>query len=272
MSALSPIIILTGASRGLGLAVLSLLLSHHNARVTTLSRSSTTELQNTVKQYGEDRVLAIQGDVGDAEVNAGAVKQTVDKWGGIDGLVLNAGTMSIFRLDAVPLEYIPGYIETNLSSSIYLIQPALPYLRKSTLPSPLSSSTTSKSTGRIVLVSSGASSKGYVAWGLYSAVKAALNSVARTLAAEENLNGSGVGVWAIRPGLVDMQDLLRSSGAESMHPNEFARLKTAYDEGNLLRPEQPGSVLAGLVARGGPMDLSGEYLNWADERLLAYRT
>lgn len=89
----SPIIILTGASRGLGLSILQILLSRYNARVTTLSRSSPAEFEEVVKKYGEDRVLAIQGDVGNMEVNKDVVKRTVNKWGGIDGLVLNAGSL-----------------------------------------------------------------------------------------------------------------------------------------------------------------------------------
>lgn len=92
MSPDSAVIILTGASRGLGLAVLRILLTQHNARVTTLSRSLTSEFQAVVKDHG-DRVVAIQGDVGDVETNARAVRETVDKWGGLDGLILNAGAV-----------------------------------------------------------------------------------------------------------------------------------------------------------------------------------
>ena len=79
---------------------------------------------------------------------------------------------------------------------LYLIKPALPYLRKSRAES------TAAITGRVILVSSGASAKGYAAWGLYSMVKAGMNSLARTLAAEEK--ESGVLVYAVRPGVVDV--------------------------------------------------------------------
>jgi NAD(P)-dependent dehydrogenase (short-subunit alcohol dehydrogenase family) len=87
----SPVIILTGASRGLGLSILQILLSRYNARVTTLSRSSPKELEETVKRFGDNRVLVVKGDVGDQAVNADVVRRTVEKWGGVDGLVLNAG-------------------------------------------------------------------------------------------------------------------------------------------------------------------------------------
>lgn len=93
LTKMSPVIILTGASRGLGLAVLRILLSKHNARVATLSRSLTPELQGAVDEYGADRVLPVQGDVSKPEDNAGVVKEAVDKWGQLDGLVLNAGSI-----------------------------------------------------------------------------------------------------------------------------------------------------------------------------------
>ncbi|WWC63442.1 uncharacterized protein I303_106044 [Kwoniella dejecticola CBS 10117] len=250
----SPVIILTGASRGLGLAVLQLLLSNHNARVTTLSRSISSELQAVVKQYGQDRVLPIQGDVGRSEDNIRVVEETVKKWGEIDGLILNAGTIEPKKLDSVPIDSLASYVQTNLLSTIYLVQPALPHLRKTK--------------GKVVLISSGASTTGYQAWGLYSMAKAGMNSLARTLAAEEKENE--VAVFAIRPGMVNMQALLRNEGPATMHPDEMVKFQNAHKNGELLAPEQPGSVIAGL-AIDGSLELTGEYINWADDRLKSFQ-
>ncbi|WRT68569.1 uncharacterized protein IL334_005547 [Kwoniella shivajii] len=250
----SPVIILTGASRGLGLAVLRILLTKYNARVTTVSRTLSPELTNTVKEFGEDRVLPVQGDVGKSDDNVGVVNKTIEKWGQIDGLILNAGTIEPCKLDSVKTEDLIPYIQTNLLSTIYLVQPSLPHLRQTK--------------GKVVLVSSGASTSGYQAWGLYSMAKAGMNSLARTLAAEEKVNG--VGVFAIRPGMVDMQGLLRTNGPGTMHPDEMVKFQNAYEKGELLKPEQPGAIIAGL-AISGPIEISGEYINWADERLEAYR-
>lgn len=85
----SPIVILTGGSRGLGLSVLKLLLKH-KARVTTLSRSLPEDLVSLQKEY-PDNLEVVQGDAGSIQDNASAVKKTVERWGGIDSLVLNAG-------------------------------------------------------------------------------------------------------------------------------------------------------------------------------------
>lgn len=83
------IVILTGASRGLGLAILRLLLER-NVRVTTLSRTITPELA----ELAHANLEIVQGDVGVPADNQLAVDRTVKRWGGIDGLVLNAGTIT----------------------------------------------------------------------------------------------------------------------------------------------------------------------------------
>jgi hypothetical protein len=67
-----------------------------------------------------------------------------------------------------------------------------------------------------------------------------------------------------------MQELLRSQGDGVMDANELVKFTSAHTEGRLLAPELPGSVIAGL-ALGGPRELSGEYLDWADERLARYK-
>ena len=88
----SPIIILTGASRGLGLATLRILLERYNARVTAVSRSCPAELEE-VQRANPDRVELVKGDVGSIELNKEVVQKTVRRWGGVDGLIINAGSL-----------------------------------------------------------------------------------------------------------------------------------------------------------------------------------
>ena len=89
----SPRIILTGGSKGLGLAILRILLEKHNARVATLSRSYPDELRSVVEKYGPERVIVVQGDVGKSEDNVKVVDAAVDAFGGLDSLILNAATL-----------------------------------------------------------------------------------------------------------------------------------------------------------------------------------
>ncbi|ORX38398.1 hypothetical protein BD324DRAFT_354002 [Kockovaella imperatae] len=250
----SPVVLLTGASRGLGLAVLKILLDRHNARVATISRSTPPEFQ-ALLNANRDRCIHVKGDVGKMDDNAALVKTAVDKWGQLDGVIICAGIMSLERIADLTLEDLSNYTAINLLSIPYLVKPALPYLRKAK--------------GNIVLVSSGASTKGYAAWGMYSMVKAGMNSLARTLGAEEKENG--VGVWSIRPGMVDtgMQEYLRESGSGAMNPEDLTKFIGAFERGELLPTEKPGAVIAQVAVTGGPMGLTGEYLDWTDDRLKA---
>lgn len=66
---------------------------------------------------------------------------------------------------------------------------------------------------------------------------------------------------AIRPGTVDtgMQTSLRNEFADAMDPEDRARFANLKRDGKLLRPDQPGNVMARLVLNA-PTKLSGQFL------------
>jgi NAD(P)-dependent dehydrogenase (short-subunit alcohol dehydrogenase family) len=106
-----PVVLLTGASRGLGLATATLLLRGTSrlprAHVVAISRSKPDELAALEKEYSgssddSPALLVVQGDVTDAKTNQKAVDGAVEKWGRLDALILNAGVVKFARLaDAV---------------------------------------------------------------------------------------------------------------------------------------------------------------------------
>lgn len=114
-----------------------------------------------------------------------------------------------------------------------------------------------RSNGRIIFTSSGAASKGCSGWGAYGASKAALNHLAMTLSAEE----PNITCISIRPGVVDtqMQRELRDVHFSGMQEKDSARFFILHKEGGLLKPEQPGNVIAKLLL-DGPRELSGKFL------------
>lgn len=145
----------------------------------------------------------------------------------------------------------------NINLTSLQIQASLPALRASK--------------GRIILTSSGASVSAYQGWGAYGAGKAVLNHLALTLGVEE----PDVTTISIRPGVVDtdMQREIREVHHERMSEKDrtkFAGLKT---DGGLLRPEQPGHVIAKLAAAESDevKRLSGKFLSWNDENLTKYQ-
>lgn len=174
----------------------------------------------------------------------------------------------------------------NVTSLVTTLHHALPYLRQSPT-----------GCGKAVFVSSGASVGNTASWGAYNASKAAMNAVARTLATEEEQ----VAVWSVRPGVVStsvrschgnatrhatnhpipsptrqMQEQLRSTGKDTMSPADYDRFLKMHADGKLLKPEQPGHVLAALAVKGTrayPTDADGSgagagekgaFVNWND--------
>ena len=116
-----------------------------------------------------------------------------------------------------------------------------------------------KSQGRIILTSSGAAVRGMNTWGAYGSSKAALNHLAQTLAAEVE----EVTSISIAPGVVDteMQRELRDIHSLSMREQDAARFHTLHKEGSLLKPEQPGNLMARLVLNA-PKELSGKFIRY----------
>ena len=67
-----------------------------------------------------------------------------------------------------------------------------------------------------------------------------------------------------------MQGQIRSVGPGVMKPTDMAKFTSLHETGKLLPPDAPGSVIAGC-AIGIPLDISGEYVNWEDERFAQWR-
>lgn len=146
--------------------------------------------------------------------------------------------------------------QSFISNNSLQIQASIPSLRSSR--------------GRIVLVSSGASITAYQGWGCYGATKAVLNHLALTLSVEE----PDITTLSIRPGVVDteMQRDIREVHAENMSEKDREKFAGLKNDGGLLRPEQPGRVIAKLAVDGGlERGWSGKFLSWNDEVLKAYQ-
>lgn len=99
--------------------------------------------------------------------------------------------------------------------------------------------------------------RGYAGCGAYGAAKAAVNHLVLTIAAEE----PDVVAIAVRPGVVDteMQREIREVYHVTMDENDRKKFSTLKEEGKLLRPEQPGTVMARLVLEA-KKELSGRFL------------
>lgn len=159
--------VITGASSGIGYAT-ARLFSERGYRVYGISRRS--ELRADVKNYEEIK---------------GAIERVVEKEGGLDILVVNAG---IARVGYVEEFDIPDWLEvlnTNLNGAFYTVKAALPHIREG---------------GHIVFVGSIASKRAFPGWAAYCASKWGLLGFAKSLG--EELKGR-IKVSTVLPGAVD---------------------------------------------------------------------
>ncbi|KAI9322761.1 hypothetical protein BX666DRAFT_2023206 [Dichotomocladium elegans] len=252
-----PVVIVTGASRGIGKAAALDALYARGARVVAVARNVEllNKLQEEVAAEGkQDNLLLVEGDVTVEETADRVVEKTIQKWGKIDAVIANAGAIEPIAPIAVgSIEEWKRLFDINLFSVLMLVQKTLPYLRKSN--------------GSIVMVSSGAAVRGYRGWAAYGATKAALNHLTSSLAVEE----PQVTSIAIRPGVVDtdMQVLIRSTGKESMD-KDYQKFVDLHESGALVPPEKPGRVLAGLAVKAA-RELSGSFLRWDADELKEYQ-
>ncbi|KAL1886312.1 hypothetical protein Plec18167_000241 [Paecilomyces lecythidis] len=247
-------IIVTGASRGIGWVIAQYLLKAPGSNNVLVIARSQEPLQKLKEQYGS-QVEYLTGDLADLSIGKKAVDKALASFGRLDGLVLNHGILGqVGKIaEADPQQWKHGF-DVNFMSAVAFVQAAIPSLRESK--------------GRIVFTSSGAAVSAYKGWGLYGATKAAMNHLALTLGAEE----PDITSVSIRPGMVDteMQRELREDHVNNLEAEVHAKFTGVHKEGKLLKPEQPGHVMAKLVL-DAPSSLSGRFLTWNDKDLAAFQ-
>lgn len=282
----SKVIIVTGASRGIGLAITKWLVKNSH-KVVIVSRSE--QALKAIKDEHPSQVAYLAADLTDLAVRIPeqpwrrytdipqiAPKVTdlaVQTFGRLDGLVVNHGILTpIKRIADSTVEEWKKIYDANFFSALALVRggnhnptPQTRFLTceqvKAAIP-PLR-----ETKGRIIFTSSGAALHGYAAWGPYGSSKAAMNSLAQHIAVEEPL----IATVAVGPGRVDtdMQKEIRETG-QAMDGTQHADFVSVHEKGKLNKPEWPGDVIAKLAVEA-KTELHGEYYNWNSPQLAAYR-
>ncbi|KAJ3055502.1 hypothetical protein HK097_010277 [Rhizophlyctis rosea] len=255
MPATDQVVLVTGASKGLGLAIARFLLSQ-GAKVlgTSRSLSSTPDILSLTNQYPQTfQYLPL--DLTTPNAAQTLVTQTLSHFHSLTAIIHNAGGIEpLAKVADANLEEWKKLFDLNFFSGIDLIQHSLPYLRTAS----------ANGGGRIVVVSSGAAARATAGWGPYCTSKAAVNMLVAGLGLEEK----EVTTIAVRPGVVEteMQDLIRAKGEQAMDAETYNRFTTLKKEEKLLPPELPGTAIAKL-ALAATKDFSGQFVNWDDERI-----
>lgn len=176
--------VVTGASRGLGLALADGLA--RDGWHLVLDARTGPDLESAAEGLSKlTTVTALVGDVVDDDHRAD-LAAAADRLGGADLLVNNASTLGGSpppRLAGFPLPALLDTFEVNVLAPIALTQLLLPQLRGAPA-------------GTVLNISSDAAVEAYEGWGGYGAAKAALDHASAVFAKEE----PDLRVWAVDPG------------------------------------------------------------------------
>lgn len=199
------VILITGASRGIGAAT-AILAAKEGAKVVVNYNRSKKEAEKVVGSIeisGGDAV-AIQADVARREDEQKMVNGVIKKWGRVDVLINNAGVLAWGNLTENKPEQIDWQLDTNLRGLIHLTHLVLSLMRK-------------QKAGIIINISSGAGKTGYPGLAVYSATKFAVLGFTQSLAHEAQRDN--IRVYAVCPGMTatDM------TGGTGMSPEKVAQ-------------------------------------------------
>jgi NAD(P)-dependent dehydrogenase (short-subunit alcohol dehydrogenase family) len=179
-----PVAIVTGASKGFGLATTAALLDR-GWQVVGDARDARRLEAARIELDAAHALTAIPGDVRDAGHQAALVEAAARR-GGLDLLVHNASALGPSPLRGLadhPLDELGRVLAVNVVAPVGLTQRALPLLRRTEHPT-------------VVMLSSDAAVEAYPGWGGYGAAKAALDHLAAVLAVEQ----PDLRVYAFDPG------------------------------------------------------------------------
>jgi NAD(P)-dependent dehydrogenase (short-subunit alcohol dehydrogenase family) len=244
--------LVTGAGRGIGKETAHKL-AQCGARV-ILSARHPEEIEAAAReiQQAGGEAYAVPSDVARDPL----VRTLFEAAGPVDIVINNAGTVQpiapVSQADVVAWE---TNIAVNLTGVFLTCHYALPHMLES-------------SWGRIVNVSSGAARGSTAGWSAYSAAKAGVETLTRVLAVE--LQGSGIRVNAMRPGIVDteMQVEIRAAPEERFGSENVARFRGYKERGLLRPPEHPARLILWMLSDEAA-DLNGEVLALDDPEVAA---
>ena len=228
-------VLVTGAASGIGRATCLKLardasLRGETGQVAAVDIGPSAALESLLGELRElgAEPLPLYGDMGATDAPARVVGEAADRFGGLDGLVSNAGVNRPGPLATYPVEDWDRLFAVNTRATFLLAQAAY--------------STLKATGGAIAIVGSMSGSNAHAGLGAYAPTKAAVIMLMRVLAQE--FGRDGIRVNSVSPGMV------RTGMTEAVYAD--AEIAAARDElvplGRVARPDDIADVIAFLLS------------------------
>ncbi|WP_295374326.1 SDR family NAD(P)-dependent oxidoreductase [uncultured Pseudacidovorax sp.] len=237
-------VMVTGAAQGIGLEAAKLLYAL-GARLTLLD-ANPQKLEQAVEGLDPQRVLAQSGSVTDRTFLEGLVAEAAERFGGVHGLVNNAGITRTAMIDKMSVEQWQQVIDVNLTGVFNCLQIVGMDMKRR-------ADAGDASPGSIVNVSSDAGRKGTIGQINYGAAKSGVLGV--TMSAAREWGRHGIRVNSVAYGVVatEMTEVVRSEKFR-------ARYLASIPLGRFLEPAEAVKSIAFLLSDASSF-ITGQHLS-----------
>ncbi|MEU1154302.1 beta-ketoacyl-ACP reductase [Streptomyces sp. NPDC051582] len=213
---MSRSVLITGGSRGIGLAI-ARHLAEAGDRVAITYRSGEPP----------EGLLAVRCDITDTDQVDAAFKEVEEQHGPVEVLVANAGITKDQLLMRMSEDDFASVVDTNLTGAFRVTKRASRGMLRA-------------KKGRVVFISSAVALRGESGQANYAASKAGLVGFARSMARE--LGSRGITFNVVAPGLTE------TSMSQALSDEQLENLKTQIPLGRLARPEEIAATVAFLAS------------------------
>jgi acetoacetyl-CoA reductase/3-oxoacyl-[acyl-carrier protein] reductase len=231
--------LITGGTRGIGAAISHSLASRGAAVAAGFSsnREAADAFRRTLDLGGADATVH-RGNVGDPDDCLRVVREVIEHHGRLDILVNNAGVTMDRPMSAMTVDDWHKVLRINLSGAFYMAKPVLAHMLE-------------RGSGRIINISSVVAETGNIGQANYSASKAGLLGLTKSLAREAALalekagrleDGIGLTVNAVTPGLIDTEM------TAAIPDKVLQRLRASIPMRRMGRPDEVARVVRFLAS------------------------
>ncbi len=221
--------IVTGASKGIGAAIAEKLAASGAAVVVNYAKSA-TEAEALVRRIrnGGSRAIAVQADLSKPAEAEKLFQRTLQEFGRVDVLVNNAGTYEFLPLAGIEEDHYDRLFNLNVKGLLFATKQA--------------AAAFADGGGSIINISSVVSTSPKPNGSVYSATKAAVDAITKSLAIE--LGPKKILVNSVLPGVTETEGLQAAPQAEFFR--NYATSQTPL--GRIGQPEDIAGVVAFLAS------------------------